>query len=334
MVLYLMIDCFRWQLILRYNDWGGITVNKFYFTTVVSSEYLYKVLVMHQTLKHHCTDFNLFIMCADDEIYKILQGVKLSNTTLLRVQNVENDEIEKAKADRSNFEFCWTLKPVTLNHVMKHHQDADYYAHLDADLCFFANPDHIFDEAPEASLYLVEHRYSLRFQNYENQHGRFNTGFVGCRNTETARTAIQWWEERCLERCSQKPDATHKVYGDQWYVERWPELFGDVHNINGKGVNAAAWNIEKYRVSRGNKQVYIDQDQLIFYHFSGFKILDENEFNLSWFYPIKEDAVNIIYLPYMHLIKENIKKIRKIYPAFQRGFHERNPAFIVHRYKL
>ena len=127
-------------------------MSKFHFTTVLSGAYLYKALSMYETLQQHCRDFKLFIMCVDDESYKIIGDMKYSNVELMRVAQIGKAAIEKARANRTYLEFCWTLKPITLYYVMKHYNDAVYYAHLDADLFFFSDPERIFLEAPEASL--------------------------------------------------------------------------------------------------------------------------------------------------------------------------------------
>ncbi|MEW9123383.1 MAG: hypothetical protein AB2421_11805, partial [Thermotaleaceae bacterium] len=249
-------------------------MSKFHFTTVLSGEYIYKFLVMYETLKYHCKDFMLFSMCADEESYKILKELQLNSVEPLYIEDIYSDQLEKARRNRSNLEFCWTLKPITLDYVMEYYRDAEYYAHLDADLVFFAAPDVIFDEAPEAELYLVDHNNSKRFQHTYHTSGRFNTGFVGCRNSKEARKAVGWWRNKCLEACPSKADPVKKLYGDQRYVERWLELFEKVHIVKNKGVNVAIWNIEGLDISLRDQRVYVNDDLLVFYHFSGLIALD------------------------------------------------------------
>jgi len=309
-------------------------MSKFHFTTVLSSAYLFKGLGMYQTLKRHCSDFKLFILCADDECYRIIQDMKLADIELLRVRQIENVIIREAKNNRSYLEFCWTLKPAALYYVMKHYRNAEYYAHLDADLYFFSDPAVLFVEAPGADLYLVDHNNSEEFLHTYETSGRFNTGFVGCRNSDTARNAVKWWRDRCVKQCPSIPDPINKLFGDQRYVERWLELFEGVHVIENKGANVAVWNIRGYNISSKNDEVYVDNSPLIFYHFSGFCILNENEFSLTWFQPIEENGLNLIYLPYMKLIQANIKDVQTRYSNFRGGLCERAKVSKIQLYKL
>jgi hypothetical protein len=54
-----------------------------------------------------------------------------------------------------------------------------------------------------------------------------------------------------------------------------------------------------YKVSKWNNGVFVNEDALIFYHFSGLGIISGSEYNLSWVFRLPEDAVNLIYLNYI-----------------------------------
>ncbi|QZY57018.1 hypothetical protein [Crassaminicella profunda] len=310
-------------------------MNKFHFSTVVSQSHVFKFIVMYNTLTYHCNDFRLFALCVDEKTYKILKDMNYHNVTLIQLHEVEDEELLRAKSNRIYHEYCWTLKPVVLYYIMCNFPTAQYYAHLDADLCFFSNPELIFQEAPNASLYITEHHNSNRFMHYYNLTGRYNTGFVGCKKDDIALSAIGWWKNKCIEKCSVEMDVINKTFGDQRYVEVWPTLFQNVHVVNTIGANAALWNIERYNVSHRNREVYVNNNPLIFYHFSGFCILSPKEFNLCHYYHINDKkVVKLIYLPYMILLSEAIKKIKEGYPNFSSGFSKRNVVPNMHYYRL
>lgn len=310
-------------------------MSKFHFSTVVSETHLFKSIVMHNTLGYHCNDFHLFVLCGDANTYKILKSMHWKDTTLLQLHEVEDEDLLKAKSNRSYHEYCWTLKPAMLHYVLNKFPSAQYYAHLDADLCFFSSPELLFQEAPTAALYLTDHHNSQRFIHYYHVTGRYNTGFVGCSNYPIALEAIDWWRNRCIHKCAVEADTVNKTFGDQRYVEAWPTLFSNVHVVNTIGANAALWNIEEYKVSFRNGKVFVNEEPLIFYHFSGFTILSEKEFNLCWYYYIRDhNTVQLIYLPYMILLSEAIEKIRKAYPHFSKGFIHKSVVPNTHYYRL
>lgn len=67
--------------------------------------------------------------------------------------------------------------------------------------------------------------------------------------------------------------------------------------------------------------MYVNDTPLIFYHFSGFTLVTENEFNLCWYYHIDDEAtVNMIYVPYIKNVKKWIDEIQKAFPDFREGF--------------
>ena len=64
--------------------------------------------------------------------------------------------------------------------------------------------------------------------------------------------------------------------------------------------------------------MYVNDTPLIFYHFSGFTLVTENEFNLCWYYHIDDEAtVNMIYVPYIKNVKNGLMKFKSI-SRFQR----------------
>lgn len=306
----------------------------FNFTTVVSSCYVYKFLAMQESLNQHCKNYQLFALCIDEETYRLLKKIPLKNVTLLNLSDLENDKLFAAKNNRNYHEYCWTLKPFILNYVMKEYDDTRYFAHLDADLFFFSSPEQIIDEAPKASLILTDHNNSDEFLHTYDTSGRYNTGFVCCKNDLTSYLAVEWWLEKCLEKCCIIADPQKGLYGDQRYVERWPELFRDVHIVNSKGANVAQWNIKGFSVNEKAGKIRIDNDNLIFYHFSGLSIISINEFNLSTFYKIDDEPLKLIYMPYIKALSNKIKIIHGIYPKFKDGILNRKIVRLVHYVKI
>jgi hypothetical protein len=306
----------------------------FHFTTVVSSYYVYKFLAMQESLKQHCKNYQLFALCIDKQAYSILKRLHLKNVILLKLSILENDELLAAKNNRNYHEYCWTLKPFILNYVMKVYKDTQYFAHLDADLFFFSNPEEIIKEAPMSSLFLTDHNNSDKFLHTYETSGRYNTGFVCCKNDSTSDLAVEWWLDKCLEKCCIVADVNEGLYGDQRYVEKWPELFQNVHIVSTKGANVAQWNIDGFKINEIDGKVYVDNDNLIFYHFSGLCIINKNEFNLTTFYKVDDNTLNMIYMPYIKTLSKYIEYLSKIYPGFKDGILDRRIIRFVHYVKI
>ena len=114
-------------------------MDTFHFTTVVSRDHLYKFLAMNSSLMENAGDYKLYVLCADNEVYDVLRTIPFKNIVLLRLRILRTKPFQ-ARANRLFHAYCWTLKPVFLSHVLQFYPDAQYFAHLDADLFFSRTP--------------------------------------------------------------------------------------------------------------------------------------------------------------------------------------------------
>lgn len=296
-------------------------MNKYHFTTVVSQDHFFKFMALAASLRNVCRNFKLYVLCIHDILWHILKKIDIENVVPVMISELEDDTLAKIREDRHFHAYCWTLKPVFLHYVMENYGDCQYFAHLDADLFFYDNPDNIFNENPYATLYLTHHRNSRNFLKYYATTGIYNTGFVGCRNTPIAFAAVNKWKNQCIEYCPITEDPVRKVFGDQRYVETWPDEFEGVHVVRSYGANTAVWNMQNYTVSIRDGKVYINEYPLTFYHFSGLTLISRREFNLSWYYHIDDDmVVNYIYKPYVLTLRNVMKEMEKYFPWFNAGF--------------
>lgn len=312
-------------------------MSKYHLSMILSESNLFKLIPMYVSLENCCSDFKLFILCMNDSVYNILNKIGFKNIILVQLKDIEEDnhDLLIAKSNRIFHEYCWTLKPIFLYYVINKYDDAKYYAHVDADLFFYSNLDYIFNENSEASIFLIDHRNSDEFKHYYELSGLYNTGFVGFKNNDEARVAVKLWGDRCLKKCTVEYDTVNKTFGDQRYVEDWPNIFQNVHIVNSIGANAALWNIKNYKAYKKNNIVYLDESPLLFYHFSGIIILGEREFDLCPYYHIEdENLINYIYDPYIRWLSESIKNVKKEFPWFNAGFVHKDNIVNLHNYKI
>lgn len=312
-------------------------MSKYHLSMILSESNLFKLIPMYVSLENYCSDFKLFILCMDDSVYNILNKIAFKNIILVQLKDIEenNHDLEIAKSNRIFHEYCWTLKPIFLYYIFNKYDNAKYYAHVDADLFFYSDLDYIFNENSEASIFLIDHRNSEEFKHYYELSGVYNTGFVGFKNNNEAKDAVKLWADRCLKKCTVEYDIVNKTFGDQRYVEDWPNIFKNVHIVKAIGANAALWNIKNYKVSKKNNVVYLDDSPLLFYHFSGVMLLGAREFDLCPYYHIEdENLINYIYDPYVRWLSKSIENIKKEFPWFNAGFADKANIVNLHNYKI
>lgn len=90
--------------------------------------------------------------------------------------------------------------------------------------------------------------------------------------------------------------------------------------IKNIGINVTAWNIQGCRVEKKHDGIYIDGEKLIFYHFSGFKCISPNEFELCNYIELPEDVRRLIYIPYVNKYRDMINFVNKFDSNHFKGF--------------
>lgn len=296
------------------------------FCTLFDKNFLYKGLALHESLLENCDDFHLWILCMDEITYKTLNLVKPEKTTLISLSEIESVDLLNIKKTRSYVEYLWTLSSNLCWFILSNKPALESIAYLDADLYFFSSPKKIYEEIEKDSIGIIPHRLGDDRKPKEQSVGKYNVGMVIFKNDESGKACLEWWKDRCNEWCYNRLE--NDRFGDQKYLDYFSELFGGVRVIENKGADLAPWNIGRFAVSLKNRKVLIDDDELIFFHFSSFKIYPHNR--LLTFGPITpylytnwSKAKLYIYKPYAKSLYRAIEKVGKIDASFNYGLTQR-----------
>jgi len=300
---------------------------KYNFCTLFDKGFLNRGLALYNSLLNNIPEqFSLFILCMDDITYDILNKMNLDRIKLIKLEDFEDEELKKAKANRNWVEYCWTLSPSLPLYIIETF-NVDMITYLDADLFFYSSPEPIYREFTNSSIMLIPHRFTLWKKDKEKEVGKYNVGMLIFKNDEDGLACLRWWREKCNEWCYEKVEP-HR-YGDQKYLDCFPDKFKGVYILNNKGANLAYWNIRNYtgKIKKNKNKIFIDNDELVFFHFSQFKVfypkkifLPNGPFNN---YTKISDLKNIIYKKYFKALYQAMKDIRKISPNFEHGVSER-----------
>lgn len=297
----------------------------FNFCTLFDKNYLFKGLTLYNSLLGHCESFTIWILCMDNTTFEILDQFKLKNVILIRIEDFEDDELKKIKSTRSVAEYCWTLTPSLPLYILKNNPKLDIISYLDADLFFYSDPEPIFDEFGNNSIMIIEHRFPQKLKHLEIN-GIYNVQMVTFRNDDEGLKCLNWWREKCNEWCYYRLE--DGKLGDQKYLDDWPVRFNNVCVLQHKGAGLAIWNIVQYKITNINGRTYVDDDPLIFYHFHGFHLLDNDGYDFGeGIYHLSNENINIIYKPYIEEIKSSIAQVRNISPEFNFGFRSKENKY-------
>ena len=169
------------------------------------------------------------------------------------------------------FELTCALKPFVLNHIFGG-SEFKKLLYFDGDILLCGRMDELLGKLDLASVILTPHLTSPsslaepdRWEVDVLDTGVFNGGFVGVRNTESARSMLDWWQERTRNWC--KWNINHH---DQGWLNAVPALFDGVVIERGAEYNTAVWNTATRNVSEeAAGRISVDGRPLVFFHFAG-----------------------------------------------------------------
>ena len=251
-----------------------------HFCTYFDHRYAAKGLAMWRSLKHHCPDATLHILCLNDSCLEILQTCGLQDVELYRLADVEraHPALLSARNNRSLIEYYFSTTPCLPLHVLDVHADIERLTYVDADLLFFADPQPVFDEVGDRSIGIIEHRFPPHLADL-NKYGRFNVGWITFRNDHAARSCLETWRDQCLEWCYDRVEEGR--FAEQRYLDAWPATVPPLTIVRHKGANVAPWNLGSVQLSFDGRGLTLDGEPLLFFHAHGFQIASPGQPRVS-----------------------------------------------------
>jgi len=270
---------------------------------------------MYRSLKKHCPNFHLYIFPFDEVAFEILEKLKLESVTLISLKEFENPALLSIKNSRTKGEYCWTCTSSTIDYCLTNFK-ISHCTYIDADLCFYNNPDILLNELGDRSVLITEHRYTPKYDQ-SLLSGIYCVQFITFRNDDEGRLALHWWRDRCIEWCFARFE--EGKFGDQKYLDDWPSRFQKVHVLQHLGGGAAPWNIQQYRLERNKSEWLLKENKsgkeypLIFYHFHYVKFFDDQTINLANIYDLGVANVLDLYRDYIGQIYKVDQDIKQKY---------------------
>lgn len=289
-----------------------------YFCTLFDSGYLFKGAVMLTSLKKHCPEAAVFVLCLDELASDLLNAMQIQGCICIPLAQVESDALLAAKSNRNVAEYCWTLSSCFTAWLMDNHPEVDLITYLDADLMFFSSPEPLFDELADASIGIMEHRFIPRLQHLESK-GRFCVEWVSFRRDAQGLACLYRWRDQCLEWCYDRLEDGRM--GDQKYLDSWPQDYSRTRVLAHLGAGVAPWNYSNYTYGQNSGgQIRVGDVPLIFYHFHQFQLIDDGSFyRLSPYYAEEGPAPELIYGAYESAMRGMVQNVQSHTPSFTRG---------------
>ncbi len=305
-------------------------IETLHFCTLFDSNYLDRAIVMYESLEKVENNFILYAFTFDNIATTLLKKLNKKNLIVIDEKEILTSKLREIKAIRGRTEYCWTCTPIIVEYVLDNYH-VDSCTYIDADMCFYATPRILLDEIikSESSVAIIEHRFHRDSTRYfrEKYNGKYCVEFNTFMNDYDGRRTLQYWKTKCIEECTS--DADGKTFGDQKYLDEWPDMFRNIHVIQNVGAGVAPWNLSDYRLKHVQenliKLIYkktMDCD-LVFFHFQNFQYISDNEANIGIYYELgrfDEKLITVLYDQYC----KDIRNVRHmLYVRFHYNFKTR-----------
>jgi hypothetical protein len=294
------------------------------FCTLFDSNYLTRALAMYRSLKASGEDFVLYAVCFDDLAYEAVTSFGAIDFVPISLSKFESPELLSVKNERTVGEYCWTCTPHVIRYVLDTFGLPEV-TYLDADLYFFNKPEILLSEfrKSNASVLITPHRYTPRYDQSINS-GIYCVQFMTFRSDQRGLTVLNWWQERCIEWCYNRVE--DGKFGDQKYLDDWPQRFEGVHVLEHLGGGVAPWNVQQYSLSEELGRINVDAWPLVFYHFHGYKYYCDSKHDLGN-YRLERQVVDLLYRPYVSALKSSQLEIERGTPGFDKGCTARSHSW-------
>lgn len=283
------------------------------FCTLFDSGFSSRGLLMMESLSSVLPEAKVFVLCMDETVESLLKTLGNPQWVPVPLRDIETPELLAVKPTRSRAEYCWTNTAQILLHCLET-LGLPECTYVDADLWFFSDPTVAIRENPEASVLLTEHWYTPLYDQALLS-GRFCVQFMYFRRDQAGLKALHWWAEACLAWCFARLE--DGKFGDQKYLDDWPERFPGVHVLQHRGIGVAPWNVQQVTwdpsgpETPGTIRVAGAEWPLVFYHFHQVRLLKDGS---AWLgaYRLGAKVKRGLYYPYLRALGQTAQRLRRL----------------------
>lgn len=293
--------------------------------TLFDKNYLSRGLALYDSLREHCPEFTLWMLCMDKESHKLLRKLNLKDIRPIKLSEIEDDRLKSVKSTRTGTEYCWMFSSSLPLYLLEKNPGMGMITYIDADIYFYDSIEKIYDEFGNNSVMIIPHNSSEKNKWREKTSGIYNVGMMIFRNDANGLETLRWWKDRVIDWCFSRYE--NGKFGDQLYLNDWPTRFRGVYVLRNLGANMASWNIGRCIFSKRNEKIIgVEKETgkefpLIFYHFHGLKIYLNKKGKIKA-YPI--GILNKkIYSEYIEVLQREFERIKIIDKDWKYGFAPR-----------
>jgi lipopolysaccharide biosynthesis glycosyltransferase len=243
--------------------------------TLCSNNYLAQAKTLGDSIAEHNPDLRFIIGLVDRRDPEINYDL-FSPFELISFDQLGFPVIDDMLAKYNIIEFNTSVKPFYIEYLFDRFQEVNKLYYIDPDIYFYESLDELDGLLEKHDIVLTPHltvapATVTTDELVAMRHGHFNLGFLGLRRSGNSVEFVTWWQERLKNHCV--IDKGRGLFVDQKWVNLAPLYFNGIYNFKHQGYNMAWWNTSERELleSEGKYFVNTKDQQLVFFHFSGYK---------------------------------------------------------------
>lgn len=245
--------------------------------TIVCKNYLAHARCLAQSFLAHHPDGRVFVALADrvDGYF----DPAAEPFTVVEAHELNIPEFDQMAFRYTLVEFNTAVKPFFLEYLFNRY-DLPSVCYFDPDIYFYQPITLIEDLLTKHTAVLVPHITESLDDNrlpdepFIMRAGVYNLGFIGLSRRPEMYDLLHWWQKKLLKECV--IDTTRGLFVDQRWMDLAPSLFEGIAILRDPGFDVAYWNLNGRRMRRDGDQWLVNDQPLVFYHFSGLMLSDLN----------------------------------------------------------
>jgi len=290
-----------------------------YYCSIASSEYKFKVLALYNSIVKYDKEFIFFIVCMNEEVLDSFSALKLENSALVPINEIETayPELAEIRKTRNDKEYAWTVKPSAFLYIFDKFEYINHILWLDGDTMFLSDPEPIFLEWGNYSILLTEERYSGKYEFMSRIYGVYNTGLLGFKRDDNSFECLNWLQGKLNEWCYDRMEKG--LWSDQMYFNDWPQRFKEIKVIGAPGINMTPFILWRLTVEGNSnvitksERIYAGNKMLVLFHYYGFKFKSINEYIICSYkdWKFSESVIQDVYMPYINACETAVHQIEE-----------------------
>ena len=240
--------------------------------TIASCNYAAYAKTLQESMRISNPEMDFFVLLVDRKNHKFESEIGFDRIIWVEDLNIPNFHHLAFKFDI--LELNTDVKPFVLQYLASRYE---YVFYLDPDIYVYGSLKELVTQLEGKTAIITPHTVNPINDNKKPSEidfmraGAYNLGFFGARNCTESMRLLDWWGRRCVE--FGYNDLRQGLFVDQKFIDLLPSFFDGVVIERSPIYNVAYWNLhERHIDARDPEHPIVNNQQLVFFHFSGLSV--------------------------------------------------------------